>query len=109
MRQKENEKTIIYYENELEDEFSTAQITPRKIDGNYNYEGGVFRKIGRVFWYHIIAKPLAYLFLKIKFQHKIVNKECLKQAKKTGFFLCILHNASFSTVGFHSSLPQVDR
>lgn len=87
MRQREKEKTIIYYENELEDEFSKAQITPRKIDGSYNYEGGVMRKIGRIFWYHIIAKPLAYLFLKIKFQHKIVNKECLKQAKKTGFFL----------------------
>lgn len=87
MRKKEKEKTIIYYENELEDKFSKAQITPRKIDGSYNYEGGVLRKIERVFWYHIIAKPLAYIFLKIKFRHKIVNKECLKQAKGSGFFL----------------------
>ena len=84
MKQEEN---IIYYENELEDEFSKAAITPRKIDGHYNYEGGILRKIGRVFWYHILAKPLAYLFLKIKFRHKIVNKECLKQAKGSGFFL----------------------
>ncbi len=87
MKQKENEKTVIYYKNELEDEFSTAQITPRKIDGKYNYEGGVLRKIGRVLWYHIIAKPIAYLFLKIKFRHKIVNRECIKQAKGSGFFL----------------------
>lgn len=87
MKQKEKEKAVIYYENELEDEFSTAKITPRKIDGRYKYEGGVFRGIGRGFWYHLIAKPLACLFLKIKYRHKIVNRECLKQAKGSGFFL----------------------
>lgn len=81
------EKKVIYYENELEDEFSGANITPRRIDGTYHYEGGILRKIGRVVCYHIIAKPVAYLFLKLKYRHKIVNKECLKKAKGTGFFL----------------------
>lgn len=84
---KQREKKIIYYENELEDEFSKAQITPRRIDGNYDYEGGIMRKIGRGFWYYIIAKPLAYLFLKLRYGHKIVNKECLKKARETGYFL----------------------
>lgn len=87
MSKKDKETPIIYYTNELEDEFSTAQITPIKIDENYDYEGGIARKIGRIFWYQVIAKPLAFLFLKLKFRHKIVNKECLKQAKGTGFFL----------------------
>ena len=87
MSKKSQEKPIIYYTNELEDEFSTAQITPIKIDENYDYLGGFPRKVGRLFWYQIIAKPLAFLFLKIKFRHKIVNKEVLKQAKGTGFFL----------------------
>lgn len=87
MKHKEEKKPVIYYENELEDEFSTAQITPRKIDGSYRYEGTILRGLGRVFWYHMIAKPIACLFLKIKFRHKIVNRECLKQAKDTGFFL----------------------
>ena len=31
-----NEKTI-YYEDELNDEFSTAKIEPRKIDENYRH------------------------------------------------------------------------
>ena len=84
---KAKQPKIIYYTNELEDEFSAAQITPIKIDENYDYEGGLAHKIGRIFWYQIIAKPLAFLFLKIKFRHKIVNKECLKQANDTGFFL----------------------
>ncbi len=78
---------IYYYENELEDEFSGSNITPRKIDGSYHYLGRFWRKIGRIFWYQIIAKPLAFLFLKLKYRHKIVNKECLKKARGQGFFL----------------------
>lgn len=81
------EKRIIYYENELEDEFSEAQITPKKIDGTYNYLGGVPRKIARFFFYHIVAKIVVFVYLKVKYRHKIVNKECMKQARGTGFFL----------------------
>ena len=84
------EKKIIYYENELEDEFSQAKIVPRKIDGKYDYEGGLFRKLGRLFFYYIIAKPIAFLFLKIKYRHRIENKQCIKKWLRTtdsGFFL----------------------
>ena len=31
-------RTEIYYTDELNDEFSTAVITPRRIDGNYVYD-----------------------------------------------------------------------
>lgn len=85
--EKRQETPTIYYENELEDEFSTAQITPKKIDGTYDYDGGILRKIGRGFFYWLLAVPLSFLYLKIKYHHKIVNKECLKKAKDTGFFL----------------------
>lgn len=81
------EKRIIYYKDELNDEFSAAQINTKKIDEKYNYEGGVFRNIARIFFYYILAKPMAYIYLKIKYHHKIVNKECLKKAKETGCFL----------------------
>lgn len=87
MKKKESSKRIIYYSNELEDEFSEAVITPKKIDGSYDYEGGLGRKISRGIAYHIIAKIAASLYLKLKYGHKIVNKQCLKSAKKTGFFL----------------------
>ena len=80
-------KKIIYYQNELEDEFSEAKIVSKKIDETYNYVGDFSRKIGRIIFYHILAKPIAFLFLKLKYRHKIVNRECLKQAKDTGFFL----------------------
>lgn len=80
-------KQIIYYKNELEDEFSTAKITAKKIDEHYKYEGGTFFTFGKLFFYEIIAKPLAFCFMKIKFGHKVVRKHLLKEARKEGYFL----------------------
>ena len=80
-------KQIIYYKNELEDEFSTAKINAKKIDEHYKYEGGTFFTFGKLFFYEIIAKPLAFCFMKIKFGHKVVRKHLLKEARKEGYFL----------------------
>ncbi len=77
----------IYYKNELEDEFSTAKITPKYIDEHYRYNTGLLFKLGRLFFYNLLAKPLAFCFLKLKFGHKIVNRDCLKRSKKEGYFL----------------------
>ncbi len=78
---------IIYYKDELQDEFSEAQITPKRIDDHYCYEGGALRKVGRLFWYHLLAKPIAWIYLKIGFGHRMVGKEKLKAVRKTGYFL----------------------
>ena len=32
---------VVYYEDELKDEFSEAQIEPRTIDETYDYDGGL--------------------------------------------------------------------
>ena len=34
-KNKKNEQKIIFYKDELNDEFSTAQIDAKKIDGNW--------------------------------------------------------------------------
>lgn len=82
------EKQVIYYKDELNDEFSTAVITPKKIDENYQYVyKGAWKKFTRFFWYRIVATPLAFLYLKLYFGHRIVNKQVVAQAKKTGWFL----------------------
>lgn len=79
------EPKIIYYTDELNDEFSGTDFVPRKIDGSYSYEGGFLRRIGHIFWYHIIAIPIAYPFLYFRFKHKIVNRHLLKEAKGAYF------------------------
>lgn len=79
---------VFYYKDELKDEFSSAQITPKLIDGSYCYDNSrPARKISHLFWYKIIARPIAYVFLKIKFRHRIINRNILQNFSDTGFFL----------------------
>ena len=85
MKRKEK---VIYFQDELNDEFSTAKITPKKIDGKYKYiHKNPFWFVLRFVLYRMIAIPFGWLFLKLKFQHKIVNRKLLKQARKTGAYI----------------------
>ena len=80
-------RKVIYYKDEQNDEFSTAVITPRHIGDDYVYvHKSFFKKLTHFFWYKIIAVPTAFVYLKIAFAHKIVNKKILKSAKG-GYFL----------------------
>ena len=82
------EKKIIYYRDELNDEFSSAVINAKKIDGDYVYDHtSLFKKFTHFFWYRSVAVPIAFLYLKIHFHHKIVNRKVLKAAKDTGYFI----------------------
>lgn len=79
---------VIYYSDEANDEFSTAQIQAKKIDGKYVYiRNGFFSKIAHLILYRIVATPLAFLYMKLKFRHKIVGKSVLKDYKKSGYFI----------------------
>ena len=93
-----DKRRTIYYTDELNDEFSLTRIQPRKIDGNYDYDGKpLTRKLARSFCYRLIATPLAWLFLKLSYGHKIVGKEkirrveshCCKTLFKASFLFAI--------------------
>lgn len=74
----------VYYTSELEDEFSTAVIEPKKIDGNYKYKrNGVLSFI----LYRLIATPLAALYLFFAHRRRVIGREKLKVSKKTGYFM----------------------
>jgi 1-acyl-sn-glycerol-3-phosphate acyltransferase len=76
---------IIYYSDELNDEFAGDNITAKKIDKDYDYHGGIWRKIGRVLLYRVFAVPVGWVMLKIKYAHKIYGREKLKGYRR--FFL----------------------
>ncbi len=81
-------RKVIFYENELTDEFSTAVIEPREIDENYTYcYKGAFKKFTHFFWYRIIATPIAYFYSKIKFGHKVVGRRAFRDFKNIGYFM----------------------
>ena len=67
-----DKRKVIYYTDELNDEFSIAQITPRHIDENYVYiHDSLFKRFTHFFWYRIIATPIAFLYVKLTFHQKI--------------------------------------
>ena len=87
MENQENKK-IIYYTDELNDEFSEAVITPKKIDSSWKYiNDSPFKKFTHFFWYRVVATPLARIFLKLKFKHKIIGRELLPKDRANGFFI----------------------
>ncbi len=81
-------RPLIIYHDEKNDEFSTAVIEPRKIDGSYKYDrsAGV-SAIPRFFWYRMVAIPLAACYLKIKFRHKIIGREKMRDTRGQGRFV----------------------
>lgn len=83
-----DKRKIIYYSDELNDEFSLAQITPKKIDKNYKYvHKSLFKKFTRFFWYRIVFFPIAYFHSKIRFCQRVENAAVIKPYKKGGYFL----------------------
>lgn len=75
---------IIYYEDELNDEFSKAKIKARPIDGSYKY---VRSRVLSFILYRIVATPLAFLYTKLVFGQKTVGKEKWDAVGQKGVFL----------------------
>lgn len=79
---------IIEYSDELNDEFSIEQITPKKIDEKYHYKHRtIFGSILHAFLYRCFALPISWIYLKCKFRYKIQGRKLLKRHKKTGYFI----------------------
>jgi len=89
-------KKIIYYEDELNEDFSEAKITPRRIDEKYKY----FHK--NPFWnfcsyliQNFISMPIKVIYSKVKFRLKFIGKEKLKACKNDGYFIYGNHTQAF--------------
>ena len=90
---------IIYYKDELNDEFSNSNIKPRTIDENYKYiHKNPFWHIG-CFFTNLITFPIMILYPKIKFNLKYIGKEKLKGIN-TGYFIYANHTQVFGDTHF---------
>ena len=89
-------RTEIYYSDELGDEFSTAEITARKIDETYDYGGkSLGWKIIHFFLYFIVGWPVAWLYMKIFWAHKIVNRKVFNGFESGAIFLYGNHTSVY--------------
>ncbi len=75
---------VIYYRDELNDEFADDHIKAKTIDKNYRY---LRSRLLHLFWYRIIAMPSARIYMKLFFHHKIIGKEVFEKAGDGGYFL----------------------
>lgn len=82
------EQKVIYYQDELEDEFAGDNIKAKRIDGSYRYlREGAGGRFLHLFWYRVVAYPLACAYMKLHFRHKVVNREVLQQAGDSGYYM----------------------
>ncbi len=92
----DNQK-VIYYKDELNDEFSEAKIEPRTIDETYKYiHKNPLWNICEFLVQNVLSVPIKYLYAKIKFKHKVVGKHKLRKYKKTGYFIYGNHTQAFA-------------
>jgi len=77
-----------YYSDEQNDEFSGIKRNPYKVNSSFKYVNNNFIYIVFKFIvYRIIMTPIAYIYLKLKFHTKFVNRRCFKKVGRNGFFL----------------------
>ena len=90
-------KDVIYYSDELNDEFSGSNITPRVIDENYKYiHKNIFWNMQAFLLQNILSLPLKYFYAKWKLKIKYIGKEKLKPYKKQGYFIYGNHTQVFA-------------
>lgn len=79
---------VIYYRDELNDEFANDHIQAKKIDGSYPYiRDSLGGKLAHFFWYHVVAIPLAKIYMRLHFRQRVVNAQVLKKAGDGGYFM----------------------
>lgn len=95
-RRRSKERKVIYYSDELNDEFSRAQITPRVVDQHFRYFHGGLWDICSLAVQSVLSMPVKYLYAKLKFHIRYVGREKLKSYKNSGYFMYGNHTQPFA-------------
>lgn len=86
------EKRVIYYKDELNDDFCGLNITRKPLGEKYRYmrTGWLFR-IFEFWFYYTVMIPVVYMLQKVYSHQKFANRKVLRQAKKEGCFFVSNH------------------
>lgn len=82
------DERIIYYNDELNDDFSGLDVEVKPLGEGYRYmhRSWLFKAFEFVFYY-VIMIPVVYMLQKVYSHQKFANRKVLKQTKKEGCFL----------------------
>ena len=68
-------RKVFYYADELNDDFASTVQNVRPLPQDYRYaRNNVFSAFGSFLLYRVIVRPIAWIYVKIKFRHKFVGK-----------------------------------
>lgn len=90
------DRRVIFYSDELNDEFSSAKIVPRVIDEGYRYRHGMLWNLCSLFIQNVVSMPIKWGYAKLKFRIRFVGREKLKSCSKTGYFMYANHTQVFA-------------
>lgn len=87
---------VIYYTDELNDEFSEAEITPRVIDAGFNYFHSAVWRLCSLLVQNVLSMPVKLLYQRLKFHLRYVGREKLKECCGRGYFIYGNHTQPFA-------------
>ena len=95
----EKELKVIYYSDELNDDFADNGIKAIEVKNDFRYTNkSLLFRINSFLLRCLFAIPILWIVNKILFRPKIMNKGILKQLKKTGYYMYSNHVLSFDPV-----------
>ena len=83
---------VIYYRDELNDDFSGLDINVKPLEEGYRYmrTGFVYRTFEFLFYYSVMI-PVVYMLQKLVCHQKFANRKVMKRAKREGCFIVSNH------------------
>ena len=86
-------KRTIYYSDMMNDDFADNGIKRKKLPRDYQYiSKDPLRRTADFMLHHFVATPIAYIFQKVVYCEKIVNRKVLQPYLKTAsIFTAIIH------------------
>ncbi len=99
------EVPTVYYTSETDDEFSGITRKPFRVGGKYRYlhKNPIWRFCSFLV-YRIIMTPFAFLWCKIKFRYKAVNRKAYRKVGKNGCFTYANHTLMAGDAFFPSMM-----
>ncbi len=86
------EENIIYYKDELNDDFSGLRVHVKPLGEGYRYmRTSLFFRVFEFLFYYGIMIPVVYMLQKVYNHQKFANRKVLRQVKKDGCFLVSNH------------------
>lgn len=95
-KQRSDARRVIYYSDELNEEFSEAQITPRVVDHDFPYFHGKIWNFCSLVIQNVLSMPVKYLYAKLKFRIQYVGREKLEKYRNNGYFIYGNHTQPFA-------------